>query len=184
MEKRCHRAHNLNLMALVCQAAYKQSLCIYINDTWKTWKKYHLEPYGWCNRRSRWLVGCVYVWELLWDAMPIKGCFGNLMRARKKICCSSRLIQVGVEVDLLLEAARMWVNGNVEAASIKQLLCWFELFLFSRFSKCFIYCHTTHSNIVLLASEKVLFVVCCSRFTSSLVYTGKDPEIKKKNTDL
>lgn len=83
VKQHSNRAHNSDLRLSVFQAAHKQSLCIYINRHVKNDEaKYHHVVWNWCNRRRSLLV---VVWELLRDAMPIKGCFGNR-------CCSSRLI--------------------------------------------------------------------------------------------
>lgn len=110
-------AHNSNLIALVCRAAHKQSLCIYINDTWKNWNTI-MKLLCWCNRRKK---KCrVLVWELLRDAMPIKGCCGNLC-AREKNCCSS--LKCSVYTRIFSARAQMWVNGNCRI----WLLCWFQL---------------------------------------------------------
>lgn len=109
------------------------------------------------------------VWEFSRDAMPIKGCFQNIPRARKKLLLKSIWIQVCAD---LLHEPKMWANGN----SHSERLCWFYFFRDSLMLHQSVYTF----NIV---SGQEMLLACCLAVGSHLLccfeHIHKTPKYRK-----
>lgn len=104
-------AHNSSLMALVFQAAHKQSLCIFINDTWNNEQKYHHAPHVDVIDETKSVV-CSY--ENFQEMQCQLKVVSEIFRAREKRSVAQVDSRKCFVYKLIFyDGSQMWVNGNV-----------------------------------------------------------------------